>query len=85
MSNLMTQAMIVDKYGFRVGVEKLAEILCITKQAHRAPSMELLAASISDKTQIVLNALEGKQTPCLYHHTSQSAIVQPALSWQAVF
>lgn len=31
MSNLMTQAMIVDKYGFRVGVEKLAEILCITK------------------------------------------------------
>lgn len=31
MSNLMTQAMIVDKYGFRIGVEKLAEILSITK------------------------------------------------------
>lgn len=31
MSNLMTQAMVFDRYGFRVGVEKLAEILCITK------------------------------------------------------
>jgi len=31
MSTLMTQAMIVDKYGIRLPVEKLAEILCITK------------------------------------------------------
>lgn len=33
MSNLMTQAMVVDKYGFRIGVAKLAEILSITKPA----------------------------------------------------
>lgn len=33
MSNLLTQALVVDKYGFRVGVDKLAEILCITKPA----------------------------------------------------
>lgn len=32
-SSLMTQAMIVDKYGFRVGVTQLAEIMCITKPA----------------------------------------------------
>lgn len=49
MSNLMTQAMIVDKYGFRVGVEKLAEILCITK-----PSVynQLSAGTFPIKTYI---------------------------------
>lgn len=33
MSNLLTQAMIAEKYGFRIRVEQLAEILCITKPA----------------------------------------------------